>query len=64
MAFNTAKAFISQKAGPNYPAPLEALSSMEKTVHLHRDQTIELEINGFIKVQKLSLLKTLLPIFI
>ena len=37
MVFETSKAFVAGKAGPNYPAPVEAIASMQAGATKYRD---------------------------
>lgn len=50
MAFESAKGFIGAKAGPHYPAPMQALKTMEKGVKLDRKGAIEVEAKAFAKL--------------
>lgn len=52
MSFETAKAFIAAQAGPNYPAPLAAVQVMEKGARLSRDEAMQIEAEGFVKMAK------------
>ena len=38
MAFETAKGFVAGQAGPNYPAPVEAIKSIQKAANFGRDK--------------------------
>ncbi len=49
MAFNTAKAVILGKAGPNYPAPKLALETVQAHANADRAAAIEAEARGFAK---------------
>ncbi|MBC61899.1 MAG: fatty acid oxidation complex subunit alpha FadB [Zetaproteobacteria bacterium] len=64
MAFETAQAFIAQKAGSNYPAPLEALKAMKASASLTRDEAASFEIKSFIKVAKSHVAESLVNIFL
>ncbi len=43
MAFETAKGFVAGQAGPNYPAPVEAIKSIQKAANFGRDKALEIE---------------------
>ncbi|MBP6219413.1 MAG: fatty acid oxidation complex subunit alpha FadB [Oligoflexales bacterium] len=64
MVFQTARAVISQKAFPHYPAPLEALQVMEKTADLQRDPALDIERAAFIKLTKTSTAESLISLFL
>jgi len=49
MAFNTALGMIAGKAGPNYPAPVLAVKTMQKHAGLARDEAMVVESQGFAK---------------
>ncbi len=64
MAFMTAKAVVGAQAGPNMPAPMAAVKSMEKNVDLARDEALAVELNDFVKVAKTPQAEALIGIFI
>ncbi|MEH6625143.1 MAG: fatty acid oxidation complex subunit alpha FadB [Motiliproteus sp.] len=64
MAFETAKGFIAGKAGPHYPAPVAAIKTMQKHAMLGRDQALEVEAKGFVKVAKTEVCKNLVGLFL
>jgi 3-hydroxyacyl-CoA dehydrogenase/enoyl-CoA hydratase/3-hydroxybutyryl-CoA epimerase/enoyl-CoA isomerase len=64
MVFEGAKAFVAAQAGPNYPAPLEAIDAMAKGARLTRDEALKLEAKGFAKVAKTSVALSLVGIFL
>ena len=51
MCFTTAKGFIAGKAGKHYPAPVQAVKSMERAAGMTRDDALKIEAKGFIKMQ-------------
>ncbi|MEE8396133.1 MAG: fatty acid oxidation complex subunit alpha FadB, partial [bacterium] len=63
MAFTTAKAFVGQQAGPNYPAPVEAVALIEKSGHEGRDTALELEAQSFAKLAKTPAAVNLIGVF-
>ncbi len=64
MAFSTAKAFIGGKAGPNYPAPMEAVNVVEKAARMSRDEALAVEHEGFANVALTSQAEALIGIFL
>ncbi|OQX37100.1 MAG: multifunctional fatty acid oxidation complex subunit alpha [Oceanospirillales bacterium LUC14_002_19_P2] len=64
MAFNSAIGFVAGKAGPNYPAPVEAIKVMQKHAGKKRDQAIEIEAKGFVKMAKTSVASNLIGLFL
>ncbi len=49
MAFNTSIGFVAGKAGPNYPAPMLAVKTMQKHAGLARAEAMAVESQGFAK---------------
>ncbi|MBD1600361.1 fatty acid oxidation complex subunit alpha FadB [Pseudomonas typographi] len=64
MAFETAKGFVAGQAGPNYPAPVEAIKSIQKAAALGRDKAIEVEAAGFVKMAKTPAAQSLIGLFL
>lgn len=64
MVFEGAKGFIAGQAGPNYPAPLEAITAMAAGATLSRDEALKLEAKGFAKVAKTPTAHSLVSIFL
>src|SRR5690606_28686299 len=64
MAFETAKGFVAGQAGPNYPAPVEAIKTMQKAAGAGRDKAIEVEAQGFVKLAKTSVAQSLVGLFL
>ncbi|MGB1409239.1 fatty acid oxidation complex subunit alpha FadB [Alloalcanivorax venustensis] len=52
MAFQTGSAMVQQQAGKNYPAPMEAVKSMQKAAGMKRNEALDVESKGFAKVAK------------
>jgi 3-hydroxyacyl-CoA dehydrogenase/enoyl-CoA hydratase/3-hydroxybutyryl-CoA epimerase/enoyl-CoA isomerase len=52
MAFQTGMAMVQQQAGKHYPAPVEAVKSMQKAAGMKRDDALDVESKGFAKVAK------------
>ena len=64
MAFETAKGFVAGQAGPNYPAPVEAIKSIQKAANFGRDKALEIEAAGFVKMAKTSAAQSLIGLFL
>ena len=64
MAFTTAKGFIKGQSGGHYPAPVEAVSVMEKAADLSRDKALLVEHKGFVKVAKTTVAQSLIGLFL
>ena len=64
MAFETAKGFVAGQAGPNYPAPVEAIKTIQKAANFGRDKALEVEAAGFVKLAKTSAAQSLIGLFL
>ena len=64
MSFETAKAFIAGKAGPHYPAPVRAVKVIQAAAGMSRDDALEVERQGFMKVATTDVARNLIGIFI
>ncbi|PVZ20345.1 MULTISPECIES: fatty acid oxidation complex subunit alpha FadB [unclassified Pseudomonas] len=64
MAFETAKGFVAGQAGPNYPAPVEAIKTIQKAANFGRDKALEVEAAGFVKMAKTSAAESLIGLFL
>jgi len=64
MTFETSKGFVAGQAGPNYPAPVEAIKAMQKNSGMSRDKAIEVEAKGFAKMAKTSVSASLIGLFL
>jgi len=64
MVFETAKGFIAGKAGKNYPAPVAAVTSIQKGAGHSRDRALAIESEGFIKVAKTQVANSLIGLFL
>ena len=64
MAFETAKGFVAGQAGPNYPAPVEAIKTIQKAANFARDKALEVEAAGFVKMAKTSASQSLVGLFL
>lgn len=64
MVFETAKGFIAGKAGKHYPAPVEAVKTIQKHANFERDKAIAIEAKGFAKMAKTSVAQNLIGLFL
>ncbi|SDT99456.1 fatty acid oxidation complex subunit alpha FadB [Halopseudomonas salegens] len=64
MAFETSKGFIAGQAGPNYPAPLEAVKTIQKAANHGREKALEVEAAGFAKLAKTTVTQALVGLFL
>ena len=58
------KGFVAGQAGPNYPAPVEAIKVMQKHAGMTRDKALEVEAKGFAKMAKTSVSQSLIGLFL
>ncbi|SEQ88748.1 3-hydroxyacyl-CoA dehydrogenase / enoyl-CoA hydratase / 3-hydroxybutyryl-CoA epimerase / enoyl-CoA isomerase [Amphritea atlantica] len=63
MAFETAKGMIGAKAGPHYPAPLQAVKTIQKSCGMDRDRAIQAEVEGVAKLASGPVVKALVGLF-
>ncbi|MBB3101755.1 fatty acid oxidation complex subunit alpha FadB [Azomonas macrocytogenes] len=64
MAFESCKGFVAAQAGPHYPAPLEAIKTMQKAAGFGREKALEVEAAGFVKLAKTSVAESLVGLFL
>ena len=64
MVFETAKAFVAGKAGKHYPAPVIAVTGMQKAAGKGRDEALRIESQGFAKVAKTPQSDALIGLFL
>jgi len=64
MSFDGSKAFIAAMAGPNYPAPVKAVETMQKAARLNRDEAIALEGETFAFCAKTKTAECLVQVFL
>lgn len=64
VAFETAKAMVAAKAGPNYPAPVAAVNTMQQAATLERDGALDLERTAFVKLAKTEVTANLVQMFL
>ncbi len=64
MSFETAKGFVAGKAGKHYPAPVEAIKTIQKHATVERDMALAIEAKGFAKMAKTSVAENLIGLFL
>ncbi len=64
MVFETAKGYIAGKAGRHYPAPVEAVKTIQKHANFDRDKAIAIEAKGFAKMAKTAVAQNLIGLFL
>ncbi len=64
LAFETAKGFIAGKAGKHYPAPLEAVKSIQKGASKGRDEAIRIESQAFARLARTTQADALVGLFL
>lgn len=64
MVFKGGEAFIAAHAGPNYPAPVEAIRVIARSANMNRDDALEIEMQGFMKVARTDTARNLVGIFL
>ena len=63
MVFETAKGFVMGQTKGQYPAPVEAIKTMQKAAGMGRDKALEVEANGFAKLAKTTESQALIGLF-
>ncbi len=63
MAFNSSMAVVGGKAGPNYPAPMLALTNMQKAAGMSRDEALATEAKFFAKAATTPQAEALIGVF-
>jgi 3-hydroxyacyl-CoA dehydrogenase/enoyl-CoA hydratase/3-hydroxybutyryl-CoA epimerase/enoyl-CoA isomerase len=64
MVFESAKAFVGGKAGPNYPSPVAAIEAMQRGATRGREDALRIEAAGFAKMAKTPTAFALVSIFL
>jgi len=64
MAFESAKAVVSAKAGRHFPAPLAAVETVQHHATMLRDEAMKVEAHGFVKMAKTKVARNLVGLFL
>lgn len=64
MVFETSKGYVAAKAGRHYPAPVEAIKTMQKHAGFTRDKALAIEAKGFAKMAKTPVAENLIGLFL
>jgi 3-hydroxyacyl-CoA dehydrogenase/enoyl-CoA hydratase/3-hydroxybutyryl-CoA epimerase/enoyl-CoA isomerase len=64
MTFDGSKAFVAALAGPNYPAPVKAVETMQKAARLSREEALVLEGETFAACAKTKTAECLTQVFL
>ncbi len=64
LAFESAKGVVGAKAGPHYPAPMTAISCIQKHAPLGRDDALKIESQGFARLAKSPVTDSLIGLFL
>ncbi|NEX87659.1 fatty acid oxidation complex subunit alpha FadB [Aeromonas rivipollensis] len=64
MSFTTAAGMVAAVAGKHYPAPMTAVKTVEAAASMSRDEALNVEAQGFIKLAKTDVAKALVGIFL
>ena len=64
MAFESAKAVVAAKAGRHFPAPLAAIETVQRHATMLRDEAMQVEAYGFVKVAKTKVGHNLVSLFL
>lgn len=64
MSFESSKGFVAGMAGPNYPAPVKAVETMQKAARMNRDEAIALEGETFAFCAKTKTAECLTQVFL
>ncbi|MCP5346371.1 MAG: fatty acid oxidation complex subunit alpha FadB [Gammaproteobacteria bacterium] len=64
VAFETAKGMVAQQAGPNFPAPLAAVTTMQKAATMERAGALECEHASFVQMARTEVAANLVQLFL
>lgn len=64
LAFESSKAFVAAQAGRHYPAPVAAITAMQKSAKLGRDKAIAIEAEAFAKMAQTEVAQALVSLFV
>ncbi len=64
MAFESAKAVVAAKAGRHFPAPIAAIETVQHHATMLRDEAMQVEAHGFVKMAKTPVARNLVGLFL
>ena len=64
MVFETAKGFVAGQTKGQYPAPIQAIKTMQKAANAGRDKALDAESKGFAKLAKTTESQALIGLFL
>ncbi|MCL7461667.1 fatty acid oxidation complex subunit alpha FadB [Pseudomonas sp. NW5] len=64
MVFETARAFVAAQAGPHYPAPLQAVKTLQQAATLDREAAQVVEAQAFVKLAGTEVSRSLVGLFL
>ena len=64
MSFEGAKGMVAGIAGPNYPAPVKAVETIQKHSKLNRDEALKIEAATFAECAKTKVAESLVQVFL
>ncbi len=64
MAFESAKAVVAAKAGRHFPAPIAAVETVQHHATMMRDEAMQVEARGFVKMAKTKVARNLVGLFL
>jgi 3-hydroxyacyl-CoA dehydrogenase/enoyl-CoA hydratase/3-hydroxybutyryl-CoA epimerase/enoyl-CoA isomerase len=64
LVFESARGFVLGQVGTHYPAPLEAIQTIERSAKLDRTGARPIEIAGFVKLAKTPVAENLITLFL
>ncbi|MCC6077209.1 fatty acid oxidation complex subunit alpha FadB [Pseudomonas sp. GCM10022188] len=64
MVFESAKGYVAGQAGPHYPAPVEAVKTIQKGAVHGRDKALEIESQALVKLAKGEVARNLVGLFL
>ena len=64
MSFDGSKGFVAAIAGPNYPAPVAAVDTMQRAARMDRTEALKLEGETFAKMAKTKTAECLTQVFL
>ena len=64
MAFESAKAVVAAKAGRHFPAPIAAVETVQHHATMSRDEAMQIEAHGFVKMAHTKVARNLVGLFL